>query len=106
LDLIKLDGSLVWSAAEQGDEAGIIRAICSVVRELGIDVLVDHLASTRDRLLELAGLPGDQILRQYLRDAILGDPCILCDDPDITVQQKNWDSFAGPLGPPKAPLRR
>ncbi|MFU8839226.1 MAG: putative bifunctional diguanylate cyclase/phosphodiesterase [Nitriliruptoraceae bacterium] len=45
LDIIKLDGSLVLGAVDRPEDAGIVRAVCSVAHELGIAVLAEHVAS-------------------------------------------------------------
>ena len=45
LDILKLDGSLVESAVSSPQDAGIVRAMCSVAHELGIEVLAEHVDS-------------------------------------------------------------
>lgn len=45
LDILKLDGSLVQSAVTNPEDAGIVRAMCSVAHELGIEVLAEHVDS-------------------------------------------------------------
>ena len=45
LDIIKLDGSLVQSAVTSPEDAGIVRAMCSVAHELGMEVLAEHVDS-------------------------------------------------------------
>ncbi|TVR20671.1 MAG: bifunctional diguanylate cyclase/phosphodiesterase [Nitriliruptor sp.] len=45
LDIIKLDGSLVQSAVSSPEDAGIVRAMCSVAHELGMEVLAEHVDS-------------------------------------------------------------
>jgi diguanylate cyclase len=47
VDALKLDGSLVRSAVEQVEDAAMIRAVCSVADELGIEVLAKHVASAQ-----------------------------------------------------------
>jgi diguanylate cyclase (GGDEF)-like protein len=47
LDIIKLDGSLVLGAVERPEDAGIVRAVCSVAHELGIAALAEHVASAQ-----------------------------------------------------------
>lgn len=68
----------------------------------GSEAYQPHLAEFAIHWLELTLVSG----RDSARDAILGDPCVLCDDPAVTVQRKNWDAFVPPQGPPRAPLRR
>ncbi len=45
LDILKLDGSLVQSAVSSPEDAGIVRAMCSVAHELGMQVLAEHVDS-------------------------------------------------------------
>lgn len=47
LDILKLDGSLVLSAVGEAEDASIIRAVCAVAHELGIEVLAEHVASAQ-----------------------------------------------------------
>ena len=47
LDILKLDGSLARSAVEQVGDAGMIRAVCAVAHELGIEVLAEHVDSAQ-----------------------------------------------------------
>lgn len=47
LDILKLDGSLVRSAVEQVEDAAMVRAVCSVAHELGIEVLAKDVASAQ-----------------------------------------------------------
>lgn len=48
LDVIKLDGSLIVGAVDQADNAGIVRAMCSVAHELGVEVLAEHVSSVEE----------------------------------------------------------
>jgi EAL domain-containing protein (putative c-di-GMP-specific phosphodiesterase class I) len=48
LDILKLDGSLIVGAVESAEDAGIVRAMCSVAHELGVEVLAEHLASVAE----------------------------------------------------------
>lgn len=45
LDIIKLDGSLILGAVDRPEDAGIVRAVCSVAHQLGISALAEHVAS-------------------------------------------------------------
>ncbi|MFP4311102.1 MAG: putative bifunctional diguanylate cyclase/phosphodiesterase [Nitriliruptoraceae bacterium] len=45
LDVLKLDGSLILGAVDRAEDAGIVRAMCSVAHELGVEVLAEHVAS-------------------------------------------------------------
>lgn len=47
LDLLKLDGSLARSAVDEVADAGMIRAVCSVAHDLGIEVLAEGLESAQ-----------------------------------------------------------
>lgn len=32
------------------------------------------------------------------RAALLDDPCVICDNPAISIERKNWDAFVAPTG--------
>jgi diguanylate cyclase (GGDEF)-like protein len=48
LDIIKLDGSLIERAVANPEDASIVRAVCSVAHELGMEVLAEHVSSAQD----------------------------------------------------------
>ncbi len=48
LDIIKLDGSLIESAVSSPEDASIVRAVCSVAHELGMEVLAEHVSSAQE----------------------------------------------------------
>ncbi len=47
LDIIKLDGSLIERAVSSPEDASIVRAVCSVAHELGMEVLAEHVSSAQ-----------------------------------------------------------
>lgn len=48
LDILKPDGSLIVGAFDRTEDAGIVRAMCSVAHELGVAVLAEHLATVAE----------------------------------------------------------
>ncbi|HSM64736.1 MAG TPA: EAL domain-containing protein [Ilumatobacteraceae bacterium] len=86
LDVLKLDGSLVRSAGEQVADAGMIRAVCSVADELGIEVLAKHVDSPQV-LFTAQDLGCDLGQGHHLGPPVPGDQLRLPCAADVVVRQ-------------------
>lgn len=98
LDIIKLDGSLVLSAAEQPEDAGIVRAVCAVAHELGIEVLAEHVASAQV-LATVQHLGCDLGQGYHLGRPVPADELWLPRAAEAAVAQPDWSVPGSPHQP-------
>ena len=89
LDILKLDGSLVLSAVDEVEDAGIIRAVCSVAHELGIEVLAEHVTSAQV-LATMRHLGCDLGQGHHLGRPVPAEELLLPRAADAAAAQSDW----------------
>lgn len=101
LDIIKLDGSLIHSAVAGSEDAGIVRAVCSVAHELGMEVLAEHVSSAQE-LAAVRRLGCDLGQGYHLGPPVAGEDLLL---PGQQVREPHPASPSHPVQG-RAPVRR
>jgi len=111
LDIIKLDGSLIQSAVAGSEDAGIVRAVCSVAHELGMEVLAEHVSSAEE-LAAVRRLGCDLAQGYHLGPPVAGQDLLLPGQrlrephPASPSRPSQGRGPVRPASPPVIPLGR